>query len=160
MALTVGINYRRTAAAVATASFAAMSLSGCISYWGGAPPCMPPDYAVSPTAARPGDSVTITAEDATCDPRYGHDARVLIVVKDSTGVEVLTTTAPMADAGGFSYTFQVPATMKPGIASVGASPDGVDWCDDTGRNNRVGRGEPELQRASCAERVKPLNISR
>ncbi|MFJ5955332.1 hypothetical protein ACIQC5_05165 [Paenarthrobacter sp. NPDC092416] len=99
------------------------------------------------------------AAEATCDPRYGSNAAILIVVTDSAGTEVVHTTAPMTDAGAFSYTFEVPPQMAVGMASVHAVPDAVDWCDDTGRNNRVGRGDVDLERASCAMRIEPLTIT-
>jgi hypothetical protein len=119
---------------------------------------MPPPYAVNPSSARPGESVTISAPEAKCDPRYGSDAQVLIVITDAAGMEVLKATAPMTDTGAFSFTVDIPVQTAPGVLAVNASPDGVDWCDDTGRNNRVGLGAAELERASCAVRMEPLTI--
>ncbi|MCT9868684.1 hypothetical protein [Paenarthrobacter aurescens] len=141
------------------AVFLAMGAVGCSPSLG-SPPCMPPEYQVTPSSARPGEAVTVSALDAKCDPRYGKKAAVLIVVTDAAGAEVVNTTAPMSDAGAFAYTFDVPQQTASGAASVYAVPHGVDWCDDTGRNNRVGQGELPLERASCAMRTEPLTISR
>lgn len=119
---------------------------------------MPPPYTVSPSSARAGESVTISAPEAKCNPRYGSDARVLIVITDAAGTEVLHATAPMTDTGAFSFILDIPAETAPGVLAVNASPDGVDWCDDTGRNNRVAVGGEQLERASCAVRMEPLTI--
>jgi hypothetical protein len=105
--------------------------------------------------------VTIAAPDADCNPRYGANARIQISVADSSGVKVVNTTSTMNDGGGFSYTFVVPARTASGLAAVTAMPYRVDWCDDTGRNNRVaGAAVVQLQRASCVLPVKPLTIRR
>lgn len=122
------------------------------------PPCLPPTYSVSPAAARPGETVTVRAGDAACNPRYGQNALVQITVSDAGGQKVLTTTAPMNDAGGFTYQFDVPPQTIPGQANVEAYPYGVDWCDDTGRNNRVAHPSG-IARTSCAARTVPLTIS-
>ncbi|MEE2523453.1 hypothetical protein V1639_10300 [Pseudarthrobacter sp. J75] len=37
-------------------------------------------------------------------------------------------------------------------------PHNLDWCDDTGKNNRVAGSAGGLQRISCAMPVKPLQI--
>ena len=104
--------------------------------------------------------MTVTAPEAVCDPRYGANARIQVIVTDKSGIEVIDATAPMTDAGGFTYTFRVPAQVAVGEAAVTAMPYNIDWCDDTGRNNRV-RGEPmTLERVSCATPVEPLNITR
>jgi len=139
----------------------------CLGHNGGAsssagePPCFPPPYSVSPSEARPGEHVTVQAEDARCSPRYGANARIQIGVTDSSGAKVINTTSAMNDGGGFTYTFVVPARTAKGQATVTAVPYNIDWCDDTGRNNRVAVGAVVLlQRASCVFPVKPLTISR
>ena len=132
---------------------------GCSSYPSADPPCFPPDYSVTPTDATPGEMVTVAAPEADCNPRYGETAQIQVVVTDERGVEVINVTAPMTDAGAFTYTFRVPAQMAVGEAVVTATPYKVDWCDDTGRNNRV-RGTVGLERASCAEPREPLTITR
>lgn len=50
---------------------------------------------------------------------------------------LLSELAPMSGAGAFTHTVEIPASLKPGTYGISAAPDGVDWCDDTGRNNRV-----------------------
>ncbi|MET4541192.1 hypothetical protein ABIE37_002987 [Arthrobacter bambusae] len=121
---------------------------------------MPPDYQVSPSSAGPGDVVTVSAPEATCNPRYGANAQVRVVLTDASGEDVLSTTAPMSDAGGFTVMVDVPLRSAPGLMAVKAEPFGVDWCDDTGTNNRANQGGVELSRASCAEPSKPLTITK
>ncbi len=137
------------------------SISGCSSSTGGEPPCFPPAYSLTPTEAKPGQSVTVAAPDADCNPRYGNNARIQVSVTDATGAEVVNTTSAMNDAGGFAYTFVVPARTAVGDAAVTAVPYNIDWCDDTGRNNRVaGTQEAAFVRVSCVMPVKPLTITR
>lgn len=150
---------QRLALMVSAATLVMLASTGCGPSVGGAPPCSPPEYSVSPSTARPGDTVTVSAPDAKCDPRYGADARISVALIDAAGIEVLKTTAPMADAGGFSAAVEIPMQSAEGVMAVNAVPDGVDWCDDTGRNNRVGQGELLLERTSCVLPTKPLNIT-
>jgi hypothetical protein len=133
-------------------------LAGCSPALWGAPPCMPPDYSVSPSTVKAGDMVSVQARDSDCDPRYGANAKIEVTVTGSDGVTLLRTTAPMSDAGGFTYSFEVPQGAKPGTAAVEAYPYGVDWCDDTGQNNRVSGAGPSVVRASCAARIEKLSV--
>ena len=99
--------------------------------------------------------------DAGCNPRYGKNARIQVSVTDATGVEVVNTTSAMNDTGGFTYTFVVPARTAAGDAAVTAVPYNIDWCDDTGRNNRVaGAADVRLERVSCVVPMKPLTVTR
>lgn len=123
-----------------------------------APPCMPPEFSVSPAAARPGDQVTVSAPDTTCDARYGAEAQIQVELLDPYGTKVLQELAPMSDDGAFSFVFTVPAGVAPGKAGVTAHPYNVDWCDDTGVNNRAGAGPQTLALVSCAERLVPLTV--
>ncbi len=142
----------------------AVGVSGCVSTipGNGEPPCFPPAFSVAPSRAKSGDRVTVTAPDAACDPRYGGNARIQVTMTDAAGVEVLTATAPMNDAGSFSYGFDVPAGTAAGVSVITAMPFNIDWCDDTGRNNRVaGAGAAlTLERVSCVIPTKPLTIIR
>ncbi|WP_457950354.1 hypothetical protein ACTAQI_07095 [Pseudarthrobacter sp. alpha12b] len=113
---------------------------------------------MNPLAAKAGDTVTVNAPDADCNPRYGQNARIQITVTDTSNQKVINTTAPMTDAGGFSFQFEVPPGVVPGEATVEAYPYGVDWCDDTGRNNRVAH-PAGLVRVSCAARTQALTIT-
>jgi hypothetical protein len=70
---------------------------------------------VDPSIAKAGDKVTVTAPDADCNPRYGQNARIHVTVTDATSVEVINTTAPMNDAGGFIYSFEVPTQRPPAM---------------------------------------------
>jgi hypothetical protein len=115
---------------------------------------------VKPSPAKAGERVTVTAPDADCNPRYRDNARIQVTVTDATNVKVLDATAPMNDAGGFTYTFEVPAQTAVGDAAVTAIPDNIDWCDDTGRNNRADGTALTPQRASCVLPMKPLTITR
>ncbi|MET1022375.1 MAG: hypothetical protein ABWX69_09285 [Arthrobacter sp.] len=117
---------------------------------------------MTPSSAKPGDGVTVAAPDAACNPRYGGNAQIQIAVTDAAGQEVLTGNAPMNDAGGFTYTFEVPAGTAAEEAAVTALPLNIDWCYDTGRNNRVagaGAAVP-LSRVSCVIPMKPLIVTR
>ena len=142
----------------------AVGVSGCASTipGNGEPPCFPPAFSVAPSSAQPGDRVTVMAPDAACNPRYGRNARIQVTMTDAAGVEVLTATAPMNDAGGFTYGFEVPAGTAVGEAAITAMPFNIDWCDDTGRNNRVaGAGAAvTLERVSCVIPTRPLTIIR
>lgn len=151
-----GANVRFAALTLAAASLL-LDLTGCQDVRG-APPCMPPAYSVSPASAKPGDKVTVSAPDASCDARYGAGAQVQVTVRDETGTVVLDELAPMTDDGGFSFVFTVPEPMVRGTAVVSAYPFGLDWCDDTGVNNRAAAAGPALVRISCAERAVPLII--
>jgi hypothetical protein len=133
--------------------------SGCTSSSGnGEPPCLPPVFSVDPSSAKAGEKVTVTAPDAGCNPRYGENALIQVIVTDAAGVTVFDATAPMNDAGGFTYSFAVPAPAAAGDAAVTAMPYSIDWCDDTGRNNRAEGAAVTLQRASCAPPTKRLSI--
>jgi len=135
------------------------AVGGCSSSSDGEPPCLPPAYSVSPASAKPGDTVTVAAAGAACNPRYGANAQIHLSVTDESGAKVINTTAPMTDSGEFTYTFTVPAEIAVGEATVTAMPYNVDWCDDTGRNNRAG-GPVQFQLASCAMPEMPLTITR
>lgn len=153
---------KRFAASVAVCSGVVIAFSsGCVVSSGdGYPPCMPPAFSVNPPSAKAGGMVTVQASDADCDPRYGENARIQVTVTDAAGAKVINITAPMNDAGGFTYTFQVPPQAAVGDAAVEATPYGIDWCDDTGRNNRAAGPDATIVRVSCAARIEPLNITR
>ncbi|MBT2531386.1 hypothetical protein J7E83_04450 [Arthrobacter sp. ISL-48] len=104
--------------------------------------------------------MTVRAQDADCNPRYGANALIQVTVTDATGTQVINTTAPMNDAGGFVYAFDVPPQTAVGDATVEAIPHNVDWCDDTGRNNRVQGAPVALERTSCVARTETLSITR
>ncbi|WP_175637513.1 hypothetical protein [Sinomonas mesophila] len=156
----------RATAGAAAAFIAAPLLTACWPTFGsGAPPCMPPAYTVTPDRASVGERITVSAPDATCDPRYGAGAQIEVTVVDAAGREVVRVLAPMRDAGGFSLTFEVPADTAEGRGHVSAYPYGLDWCDDTGTNNRLrraagttaGRADAVVL-ASCAVREVPLTV--
>ncbi|MHA7271611.1 hypothetical protein [Arthrobacter sp. HLT1-20] len=73
------------------------------------------------------------------------------------GTKIVELLAPMNDAGGFSMSVNLPVDAVPGEGMVAAYPYDLDWCDDTGRNNRV--GAQEITRVSCAMPSKPLQIA-
>jgi hypothetical protein len=152
---------RGFAAVASVGAMVVLAAAGCDFPSAGEPPCFPPPYSVSPSSARPGERVTVQAQDADCNPRYGANARIQISVTDSSGARVVNTTSAMNDGGGFAYTFIVPARTARGKAAVTAVPYNIDWCDDTGRNNRMaGATVVLLERASCVLPVKPLTIRR
>lgn len=146
----------RTAAAFLVLATVATGLGSCRDVFA-PPPCMPPAYTVTPSEAKPGDRVTVSAPDTGCDARYGKRAQVQVTVRDASGAAVLEELGPMSDDGGFSFVFTVPLATAPGQAAVVAYPYNVDWCDDTGVNNRA-VGPQTLVLASCAEPMVPLVI--
>ncbi|WP_104173031.1 hypothetical protein [Arthrobacter sp. Y81] len=105
--------------------------------------------------------MSVTAPDADCDPRYGENARIHVTVTDAAGARILDATSPMNDAGGFTYSFNVPVNSAAGAATVTATPYNTDWCDDTGRNNRAGGPDQAggLTPASCVQPVRILTIT-
>ncbi|GAA1498393.1 hypothetical protein GCM10009628_33970 [Paeniglutamicibacter kerguelensis] len=132
-----------------------LATTACIPQYFGSRPCMPPDYVVAPSSLRAGEDLKISAPDATCDPRYGERAQIQIELLNGQNEVLLTKLAPMGDAGSFEHTLRIPATTKPGSYSISASPFNVDWCDDTGKNNRLenpGFGQSGVieVRAACA----------
>lgn len=123
------------------------------------PACLPPPYVVAPDQIRAGGTVGIDADEADCDPRYGGAAQVEVFVTTIDGGRILRELAPMTDAGGFSTEVVVPPGTPPGEYLVSAYPYGIDWCDDTGVNNRLSRGAGDgLVRVSCAAAGLPLVV--
>ncbi len=119
---------------------------------------MPPAFSVAPSSAKAGAEVTVSAREADCNPRYGRNALIQVVVTDADGRKVIDATAPMTDAGAFTYTFEVPPRTAAGDATVTAMPLNIDWCDDTGKNNRADEAAAALERTSCVIPLKPLAI--
>ncbi|WP_115789702.1 hypothetical protein [Arthrobacter silvisoli] len=116
---------------------------------------------MDPGTVRPGEQVTVSAPDVDCNPAYGQGAKIEVSLTDAAGREIFKKTGPMNNDGGFTFSFEVPSGMKPGKAGVTAMPYRLDWCDDTGRNNRLkrqGAGDPGLARTSCVIPVVPLMI--
>lgn len=130
-------------------------LPGCSVMLHSPGPCMPPAYALDPAVVAPGGTLRVSAPDAACDPRYGQDAKVRIDLVNGRHEVLLSELAPMSDAGAFTHVLDIPATLKPGTYGISAAPDGVDWCDDTGHNNRlenpgIGDSGFGVARAACA----------
>lgn len=133
------------------------AITGCSSSPDLPPPCMPPSFSTSVSEARAGDLVIISAPAAACNPSYGTDAKVGISISTDFGEKLLDTKAPMEDSGAFEYSYRIPKTAKLGVLSVSAAPANVDWCDDTGTNNRL-TNESDIERTSCMIPVKQLAI--
>ncbi|MFJ6415822.1 hypothetical protein [Paeniglutamicibacter sp. NPDC091659] len=155
----------RTAFGLTLAGAASLLVSGCQPPFSGAPPCMPPEYVLDSTSLKAGESLTVSAPDATCDPRYGERAQIQIDLLDEQNEALLTELAPMGDAGSFEHTLRIPATTKPGSYSISATPYGVDWCDDTGRNNRIenlgfGQSGMAVIRVACATPYVPFRVTK
>ncbi len=134
---------------------ALLGLPGCSLMLHSSGPCMPPGYMLDSLVVAPGGTLRVSAPAATCNPRYGEAARVRIDLVDARQEVLLSELAPMSDDGSFSHVLDIPATLKPGTYGISAAPDSVDWCDDTGHNNRVenpGFGDSGLSavRAACA----------
>ena len=100
-------------------------------------PCMPPGYMLGSLVVAPGRDIA----------RFGSGSHVQSAPwrgsksTDRSGRRpqevLLSELAPMSDEGSFSHVLDIPATLKPGSYGSSAAPDSVDWCDDTGHNNRV-----------------------
>lgn len=140
-----------------------LSTTACIPQYFGGQPCMPPNYTLDPSNVRAGSDLKISAPDATCNPRYGERAQIQIELLNGRNEVVLTELAPMNDAGSFEHTLRIPATTKPGSYSISATPYGVDWCDDTGRNNRIenpgfGQSGMAVIRVACATPYVPFRV--
>lgn len=150
--------FRTLSVAAAAVVVGMPAVAGCQSIFRGEPPCLPPEFSVSPASARIGEQVTVSASDSECNPRYGQEASIKITVTDSTGNQVIDTTAPMNDAGGFTYTFNVPADTAAGESSITAYPHGIDWCDDTGRNNRAQAETHTFTLVSCVMPQESITI--
>ncbi|HJX76900.1 hypothetical protein [Glutamicibacter sp.] len=152
------VGIRGFCAGVALQGMLSAGLTSCLGTPRTSTACMPPDYSVAPNSAARGETVRVTAPEATCNPRYGQDAQVEITVTEAHGKDVIHLIVPMEDTGKFSSTFVVPSGTSAGDASVVAVPYGVDWCDDTGRNNRVA-GALQVVRTSCVLPSEPLGIA-
>ncbi|MFJ2618891.1 hypothetical protein [Glutamicibacter sp. NPDC087344] len=140
---------------------AVTSLTGCVAsgeYPFGGSACMPPQYSVSPSVASPGSDVVVSAPGATCNPRYGEEAQIAVTVTDSSGNVVLDSKGPMNDDGSFEFSFALPEDMASGTATITAVPADVDWCDDTGTNNRH-KSEDDIDRTSCVLPIKLLQVT-
>ena len=83
------------------------AVSGCAgsSSGDGEPPCFPPGFSVAPSSAKPGDSVTVEAPDADCNPRYGANARIQVTITDAAGLDVLTGDRPHERRRGLHLQF-------------------------------------------------------
>lgn len=132
-----------------------LAVAGCIAPIHTSTPCMPPAYTLDSPVVAPSETLGMSAPDATCNPRYGKDARVRIDLVDARQQVVLTELAPMSDAGSFAFDLRIPGGTKPGAYGITAMPNGLDWCDDTGSNNRLGGADTGIEgvaaaRASCA----------
>lgn len=147
------------------ASTALLGLVGCAPFvQQGAPGCMPPKYGVDSASVKAGGTLTVSAQDATCDPRYGPDAQIELALMDSAGNVFYSVRGPMSDAGAFALKIKVPSSVMPGEYGISAMPYDIDWCDDTGKNNRVSNpgetGPGELiERASCAMPFLPVVVT-
>lgn len=112
-------------------------ISGCSALSHSPGPCLPPKYTLDSTLVAPGGTLRVSAPDATCNPRYGEDAKVRIDLVNERQEVLLSEISPMSDAGAFTHTLAIPDALRPGTYDISATPDGVDWCDDTGQNNRL-----------------------
>ncbi|GAB3537069.1 hypothetical protein GCM10027403_20010 [Arthrobacter tecti] len=136
-----------------------LAASGCASVDPNfAPPCLPPPFSLSSSTVQAGEDVTVRASDADCNPRYGAAAQVEVQLIKLRNDVVASGTGPMGDSGAFEYTLTVPDDAPLGEYVVVAMPYRVDWCDDTGRNNRVS-GSAALERVACVRPEAPLTVT-
>ncbi len=64
----------------------------------------------------------------------------------------------MNDDGSFEFAFALPDDIASGTATITAVPANVDWCDDTGTNNRL-KSEEDIDRTSCVLPIKLLQVT-
>lgn len=127
------------------------------------PPCNPPAYSLSAESVTAGGTLRISAPEATCNPSYGNNAQIEIQLVDSKHKVIETKLAPMTDTGSFNYQLTVPSTLRAGTYSISALPHDLDWCDDTGVNNRLKNSNIQnsgvvIVRASCITPFKEFKV--
>ncbi|WP_155849469.1 hypothetical protein [Arthrobacter sp. H20] len=81
---------------------------------------------VPPSITKLNEMAAVMAIDATCNPRYAENARVHMTVTDACGEQIINFTERMINAGGFTYSFDVPTDAAPGEAASEEVPSGVD----------------------------------
>ncbi|NJC24261.1 hypothetical protein BJ994_003337 [Arthrobacter pigmenti] len=156
--------YRQQAVRQGTVSMLAavvfLAASGCASVDPNfAPSCLPPPFSLSSSTVQAGEEVTVRASDADCDPRYGAGAQIEVHLINPGHDVVASGIGPMGDAGAFEHVLTVPLDVTPGKYVIAAMPYRLDWCDDTGRNNRVPLEGAALERASCVRPEEPLTVT-
>lgn len=87
------------------------------------PPCLPPAYSVSPTVARPGETVTVLAGTPCNQVRTKRPSRSQEHAGRPEGPD---DDGAMNDAGGFTYQFDVPSRRRQGWPLLEAHLR-VDW---------------------------------
>lgn len=65
----------------------------------------------NPREREDSETVTLQAEDADCNPRYGQEALIEVTVTDAAGQKVIKETALMNDAGSLTSQFAVPKRL-------------------------------------------------
>lgn len=131
----------------------------------GPPPCPPPAYSLSAESVTAGGTLRVSAPEATCNPSYGNNAQIEIQLVDSKHKVIETKLAPMTDTGSFNYQLTVPSTLRAGTYSISALPHDLDWCDDTGVNNRLKKSSIQnssvvVVRASCVTPFKDFKVTK
>lgn len=100
---------------LASLGLSCLALAACTQP-GMSQPCLPPSFSLSPATAKSGASITVAADDASCNPRYGENAQIQVEVYDGSGAKVLETLAPTNDAGAFSVSLDLPTDAVPARA--------------------------------------------
>ena len=90
-------------------------ISGCSALPHSFGPCMPPEYTLDSTTVAPGGTLRVSTPDATCNPRYGEDAKVRIDLVNERQEVMLSELAPMSDAGAFTHALAIPASIRAGF---------------------------------------------
>lgn len=131
----------------------------------GPPPCPPPAYTLGSDSVAQGGTLRVSAPEATCNPSYGDKAQIEIQLLDSQHKVLETQLAPMRDTGSFDYQLALPSTLRAGTYSISAFPHDLDWCDDTGVNNRLKNSSSQnsgvvIVRASCVIPIKEFTVTR
>lgn len=118
--------------------------------------CDQPPWELASTIAAPGEAVLVSADGSTsCNPLYGWQASIEIILYDEYGQPLQTVEAPMTSRGAFSADLVIPGELQPGQYAVSAHPRQRDTCDDTNATTT----EEQLVRTSCALIIKTLTIT-
>lgn len=151
-----------SAVAVLILSVSTLVSSGC-GIKVSTPQCRPPAFTVTPNTVKPGDTVKVQADDATCDPKYGQNAQVQVWFVDASDIPREPQLGPMNSRGGFELDLKIPLTAIPGQANVSALPYNFDCGDGESSDGEGGKSQNlggAVASASCGSILVPLTIAK
>ncbi len=129
---------RKWAATMGVIVTSAALLTGCGIVDVAPQKCFPSRVHVTPGAAAPGETITVSSEAADCDLGYreGHTYSVAVIVPHHRSPESVV---PVDVDGRFSSELTIPADFPSGDAWVVVAGSPYDQCDDT-RGSCAGYG--------------------